>query len=55
MNKFFSKITFVILMICFGNAFAQQVAYSLKDGDGRNLGQMVFAYNQYGYDAEMNG
>jgi hypothetical protein len=55
MKKLFGQIAFVLSLLCFSNAFAQQVVYSLKDGKGKPLGQMVFNYKSTGYEATMNG
>ena len=55
MKKLFGQIALVLSLLCFGNAFAQQVAYSLKDGNGQPLGQMIFNYKSTGYEATMNG
>lgn len=55
MKRLFGQIALVLSLLCFGNAFAQQVTYSLKDGNGQLLGQMVFNYKPNGYEATMNG
>lgn len=55
MKKLFRKILIVLSLLCFGNAFAQQVVYSLQAGNGQHLGQMVFNYKSTGYEARMNG
>jgi hypothetical protein len=54
MNKLLAKIAIVLSLLCFGNSFAQVVAYSLKDGDNRPLGQMTINYKQNGYEATMS-
>lgn len=55
MKKLFGQIALALSLLCFGNAFAQQVAYSLKDAMGQPLGQMIFNYKSTGYEATMNG
>lgn len=54
MTKIFVKIAIVLSLLCFGNAFAQQVVYSLRDGSGQYLGKMVVNYKPNGYEATMN-
>jgi hypothetical protein len=51
MKRLFVQITFVLSLLYFGNAFAQQVVYSLKDGSGQYLGQMIINYKSNGYEA----
>lgn len=55
MKKLFGQIALVLSLLCFGNAFAQQVVYSLKDGNGQQLGRMIFNYKSNGYEVTMNG
>ncbi len=55
MKKLLGQIAFVLSLLCFGNAFAQQVMYSLQDGNGQPLGQMNINYKPNGYEATMNG
>ncbi len=57
MKKLFGQIATVLALsvLCLNNAFAQPVVYSLKDGNGQHLGQMVFNYKPTGYEATMNG
>lgn len=55
MKKLFGQVALVLSLLCFGNAFAEQVVYSLKDGNNQPLGQMVFNYKLGGYEATMKG
>ena len=55
MKKIFANIALALTVFCFGNAFAQQVTYSLKDGNRQPLGQMTINYTPSGYEATMKG
>ena len=55
MKTLFGKIALTLFMFCFGNAFAQQVLYSLKDGNEQPIGQMSINYKPSGYEATMSG
>lgn len=50
----FANLFFVVCMLCFGGAYAEEFNYSVQDGNGQHLGQMIIDYKSDGYDAIMN-
>lgn len=49
MKKLFAQIAIVVSFLCFSNAFAQQVEYTI-DENGQYLGQLVINYKPTGYE-----